>query len=87
MARLSVLESKVDRIERDVSEIKTGIQSLISTQGSVAIALAAREAREEAAEKHRASTAAWVRFISERYMALIAAIVALAALVTNWFYH
>lgn len=75
--RLGVLETKVGRIEGDVSEIKADVKTLVSNQTQIAIDLAARHAAEAAVVKARSQTGVWVRFFSERAVALLALLVSL----------
>lgn len=77
--RLGVVETKVARIEADVAEIKGDVKTLIAAQTSVALRQAAEDAAAEAIQSSRRSTGVWVRFISERAIALFAAGVAIYA--------
>lgn len=77
--RLGVLETRVGRIESDVSEIKVDVKTIINSQTQIAIDLASKNAAETAAAKVRGQTGVWVRFVSERLIALIALAAAIAS--------
>ena len=69
---MSVLETKVDGIEADVSEIKADVKDLMKSQAEVAAALSTRQAIEDALSSSRHSTGVWLRFFSERIVAIVA---------------
>lgn len=75
--RLGVLESEVAHIKGDVAEIKTDVKSLIASQQSVAVELAAKRAADDAVNRTQATTGIWVRFISERALALVAIVISI----------
>lgn len=70
--RLGVLESEVGHIKGDVTEIKADVKTLVANQNQIAIDLAARQAVESAVQRSRSQTGVWVRFFSERALALLA---------------
>lgn len=70
--RLGVLESEVGHIKVDVTEIKADVKTLVANQNQIAIDLAARQAVESAVQRSRSQTGVWVRFFSERALALLA---------------
>lgn len=81
--RLGVLESEVAHIKGDVAEIKSDVKSLIASQQSVAVELAAKQAAESAISKSHAQTGVWVRFVSERAIALVAMAISLYVALTK----
>ncbi len=80
--RLGVLETRVGRIEADVSEVKQDVKTLLSNQTQIAINLASKAAAEEAVRVSRRQTGVWVRFFSERAIAILALIAAAASVIT-----
>lgn len=82
-ARLGKLEVEVSYVKADVAEIKSDVKALIATQEKLAIALAVKDAVETATQKSRSQTGVWVRFFSERAIAVGAALIALAALISR----
>lgn len=78
--RLAALETEVAHVKSDVTEIKTDVKTLISNQNQIAIALATKDAVEAATARSRNQTGVWVRFFSERIIALAALSAAVAAL-------
>lgn len=81
--RLGILETEVAHIKSDVSEIKSDVKSLVTTQSGLAIALAAKEAAERVIAQSRSQTGVWLRFFSERFLAIIALAVAAAAIISK----
>ena len=77
--RLATLEGKVGRIESDVTEIKADVKTLVTNQTQIAINLAAKAAADQAIQSSRTQTGVWVRFFSERLIALAALAAAVAA--------
>lgn len=70
--RLGVLETKVGRIEADVADIKADVRALLSNQQQTAIDLAAKAAADAAVGQLRGQTGVWVRFFTERGIAILA---------------
>lgn len=56
-----MLESRVQDLQSDVSEIKSDIKGLVASQAAVATALAVREAAELQRATDRGGTGVWVR--------------------------
>ena len=77
--RLGVVETKVARIEADVAEIKADVKTLVTEQSRLALRQAAEDAASAAVKSSRAQTGVWLRFFSERAIALLAAAVAIYA--------
>lgn len=73
---MSVLETKVDGIEADVAEIKSDVKDLMKSQAAVAEALNTRQAVQDALAASRRSTGMWLRFFSERIVAIVALVAA-----------
>lgn len=73
--RLAVLESEVAHIRADVSEIKGDIKRIAANQNSAALALAAKSASDVAIAAARSSTGQWVRFFTERFVAIVAIVI------------
>lgn len=61
--RLAIVETQIDTLQKDVTEIKSDVKSLVATQTLLAIALAKKEAAELAEGGARASTGVWVRAV------------------------
>lgn len=78
--RLGVLETKVIGIESDVAEIKADVKTLVTEQTRIAIRQAAEDAASSAVTAHRTQTGVWVRFLSERFIAIVAVIVAVVSI-------
>lgn len=81
--RLGVLETKVSRIESDVADIKADVKSLLSNQQQTAIDLAAKAAADAAVQKSRTQTGVWVRFFTERGIAILALAASLIAIISK----
>lgn len=75
--RLGVLEIEVAHIKTDVGEIKSDVKSLIAAQNAVAVQLAAKNAAETAVSSSHATQGVWVRFVTERAIAIAALVAAL----------
>lgn len=58
---MSVLEEKVGSIERDVTEIKADVKSLIASQAAFGQELAVRDARDARAKESRSAMGVWSR--------------------------
>lgn len=70
--RLGVVEVEVGHIKSVVAEIKADVKTLVSAQQQIALDLATRNAAEVALAKSRVSTGVWLRFFTERGLALLA---------------
>lgn len=81
--RLGVLESEVAHIKGDVAEIKSDVKTIVASQQSVALELATRRAADEAISRSRTQTGVWVRFFSERAIALAAMIISIYVALTK----
>lgn len=78
--RLAIVETQIDTLQKDVTEIKADVKSLVATQALLALNLAKKEAMEEAQGSARASTGTWVRAIVPWFLTLIAVAIAAATL-------
>jgi hypothetical protein len=81
--RLGVLETEVAHIKTDVSEIKADVKSLIASQQAVAVDLAAKKAAEETLLRSRTQTGMWMRFFTERGMALVAIVLSIVTVISH----
>lgn len=70
--RLGVLETEVSHIKADVTDIKSDVKTLLTNQNNAALALAVKYAAEAANSRGREKTGMWVRFLSERAIAILA---------------
>jgi phage shock protein A len=73
--RLAVLETKVDALQKDMSEIKTNVKTLVDGQIAALVALSSEKAAERTREQSRASTGVWVRTILPLLVAAVAALI------------
>jgi hypothetical protein len=77
--RLATLEEQFRSLQSDVTEIKSDVKNLVTTQVTLATALAVKEASEERERKNRASTGVWVR----TFLPILVSVVALIVTVVN----
>jgi hypothetical protein len=75
--RLAVLEHQYTTLQHDVTEIKADVKAIAAAQGTIAIALAVKEAATSQAFKDRSSTGVWIRSLVGPAIALVAVIIAL----------
>lgn len=69
--RLGILETKVDSIQEDISEIKVGVAGLVAAQALVALQLANRQAVEDSNAKRRAGISQWGRAVLPVMLSLL----------------
>lgn len=58
---MAVVETQINALSADVTEIKGDVKSLVATQNQLAIALAIKNAADAQESVARASTGIWVR--------------------------
>lgn len=76
--RLAIVETKVDDVQTDLTEVKNDVKLLVATQATLAIALAAKNAADEQHTKDRESTGRWLKTFGGWVVAGVSALVAVA---------
>lgn len=79
--RMGVLETEVEALRGDVTEVKRDVKDIGAKLDQVALTLAVKEAVADATKAGRASTGVWVRFLTERGLAILALIAAVFSIV------
>lgn len=62
--RLGIVETRIDGIVADVTEIKSDVKTLIATQNQLAMNLATKEAAEKAVSDQKGAESAFRRWLA-----------------------
>lgn len=76
-ARMTRMETQIDQLQQDVSEIKTSVSSLHSGQQQILQAMAVNAAKAEQEQKSRGNNGVWVRWIIPFSLSLILGLLAI----------
>lgn len=74
--RLAVVEERVSSIKADISVLKSDVSSIKGSVDQLVLNAATRKAQEEARDRVRSAAGVWTRFLSERFVAILALVVA-----------
>lgn len=70
--RLGIVETQVKGIAEDLAEVKRDLKVLLEAHHRSEVEAAMRAGAETAIARSRSSTGVWLRFFSERFIAIIA---------------
>lgn len=70
--RMAMFEVEMSGLRTDLNEVKTDVKEIGAKLDNVALNLAVKNAIEEQTKTSRSSTGMWLRFFSERILAILA---------------